>query len=182
MTQTSFFKNPYLLVPSKYGGVGGMLSILLFLILMWLGENPLISGSMFGFFFIPIFVFFSIKEFKTYYNAGYLHFWQGMSIGFFCYMLLALLYALFVWVYLQSFDPEMLQAYVADRVALVMDTKSNLTAQLGEAVYEKTLADLQQVSAFDMALDSFLRKIFVGFFVTTLVSVVMRRSPVVVNK
>jgi len=181
MTENSTQRNPYLLVSVKYGLVGAGLCIVLFFILLALGENPLINGTLFGFFFIPIFVFFAIKEFKKFYNEGYLHFWQGMTIGFGTYMVLAVFSAAFIWFYLEFFDPQLLQDYIANRIELMNGSRDNLVERLGQDTFDTSLASVQSASAFDLALDDFLRKTFAGFFITTIVSVVMRQRPVTVN-
>jgi len=175
--QQNLFKNPYVLVPFKYGVVGGGLSVLLFFVLHWFGKNPLISGNLFSFFFVPIFVFFSIKEFKKYYNDGLLHFWQGMSIGFFTYIILAIVSASFIWLYLEVANPEMLVDYITNRIELIESSKDNLVDQLGESTYEQSLLDVKAATSFDLALDDFIRKILVGFFITTIIAVILRQQP-----
>lgn len=181
MAQKQASSNPYLALPLKYGLVGAALSIALFFVLLLLDENPLINGALFSFFFIPIFVFFAIKEFKKYYSAGTLHFWQGMTIGFGTYMILGLVSALFIWLYLQAIDPQLLLEYIADRVALMDGSKENLIDRLGQDTYETSLANVQGATALDLALDDFLRKIFAGFFITTIISVVMRQRPLTIK-
>ncbi len=181
MTPNNARHNPYLLIPAKYGLVGAALSIALFFVLMLLGENPLINGTLFSFFFIPIFVFFAIKEFKKYHNAGSLHFWQGMTIGFGTYMILGLISAVFIWVYLYAIDPQLLQDYIANRVALMSGAKDNLVERLGKDTYDTSLASVRVATAFDLALDDFLRKVFAGFFITTVIAVVMRQHAVTIK-
>lgn len=181
MTQINALKSPYLVVPFKYGMVGAVLSIALFFVLLLLGENPLINGTLFSFFFIPIFVFFAIKEFKKYYNASYLHFWQGMTIGFFTYMMLALVSAFFIWVYLDLLDPGLLQDYISNRVDLMRGSQENLVERLGQDTFDTSLASVKAATAFDLALDDFLRKVFAGFFITTVISVVMRQRPMTIK-
>ena len=181
MTQQNALKNPYLVVPFKYGMVGGVLSITLFFVLLLLGENPLINGTLFSFFFIPIFVFFAIKEFKKYYNASYLHFWQGMTIGFGTYIILALVSAGFIWLYLVSLDPGLLQDYIKNRVDLMMGSQAGLVERLGQDTFDTSLASVKGATAFDLALDDLLRKVFAGFFITTVISVVMRQRPITIN-
>jgi len=181
MTQHNALKNPYLAVPFKYGMVGAVLSIVLFFVLLLLGENPLINGTLFSFFFIPIFVFFAIKEFKKYYNASYLHFWQGMTIGFVTYMILALVSAFFIWVYLDLVDPDLLQDYISNRLDLMLGSQDNLVERLGQDTFDTSLASVKAATAFDLALDDFLRKVFAGFFITTVISVVMRQRPMTIK-
>lgn len=168
--------NPYVSIPIKYGLVGGLLSIILFFVLLALGFNPLINGSFFGFFFIPIFIFFALKEFKKHHSEDTLHFWQGMTLGFATYLLLALISAVFIWVYLAFFNHELLISYIESRVTLIQDSKEGLVEQLGEETYASSIRNIRLANEFDLALDDFLRKILAGFFITTIISVVMRQN------
>ncbi len=84
-------RHPLIRVPFRYAIIGIVLYGTLFLLLYFLGYNPLVIGRPwdFGFFLIPLMVFISIKDFKSNYNDGELRFWQGMSGGFITYFFLA---------------------------------------------------------------------------------------------
>lgn len=186
MAKSNLFQNPYLLVPFKYGAVGGVFAVALFMVLLFSGENPLLSTPvdfLVNLVILLIFVVFGIKEFKNVYHGGYLHFWQGMSIGVFTVTLIAIISSLFILLYLNGVAPELLDSYKSSMEALINSNKEAFLEQYGEDVYRKTLADNSEVRPIDLALDEFLKKkVFVGFFVTIIVSVIMRRSPLVINK
>lgn len=169
--------NPLLTVPVKYALVGSLLTVVLFFILLFFDKNPLIANRWFDFMLLPIFIFFSVKEYKKYYNSGFLHFWQGMTVGFFTCFFIAVIAAAFIWSYLSFASPELLQEFIIDRTNLITESKENFIEQFGEEVYRKTLADMKLVTPADMAWDDFLRKVFIGLFITSIVAVVMRRLP-----
>lgn len=178
MVQTqSKRQNPLLTVPVKYALVGGFLTIVLFFILLFFDKNPFVANKWFDFILLPIFVFFSVKEYKKYYNGGFLHFWQGMTVGFFTCFIIAVIAAVFIWSYLNFVSPELLQEFITDRINLITESKESFIQQFGEEIYRKTLADMKLLTPADMALDDFLRKVFIGLFITSVVAVVMRRLP-----
>lgn len=186
MAKTNTDRKLYLLLPFKYGVVGGLFAVALFLVLILSGANPLLSTPvdfLVNLIILLIFVIFSIKEFKNIHHGGYLHFWQGMSIGVFTVTVIALISSVFILLYLNWFDPTLLDGYKSSMEALINSNKSAFVEQYGEAVYSKTLADNSEVRPIDLAMDEFLKKkVFIGFFVTLIVSVIMRRNPVTVNK
>ncbi|MFP4092717.1 MAG: DUF4199 domain-containing protein, partial [Cyclobacteriaceae bacterium] len=136
----------------------------------------------FSFLIVPFFVFFSIKEFKKYYNGGFLHFWQGMTLGFVAYMTLALVYSIFLWVYLELIDPDLLQEYVVNRVEMMNVSRDKMVEQLGEETFTEALGQLKNVRPSDMALDAFFRNVFAGMFITIIIAVAMRQLPSNIKK
>lgn len=170
--------NPLLAVPVKYALVGSTLSILLFYVMLFFDKDPLITNKYFDVILLLIFIFFSIKEYKKYYNNGILHFWQGMTVGFLTYSCIAIVFALFIWVYLAYISPDLLQDYITDRTNLILSSKENFIVQFGEETYRKMLADMKLVSAGNVALDDFIKKLITGFFITSVIAIVMRRIPI----
>ncbi len=172
-------RNPLIAVPLKYGLAGGVLSIFMFLVLYFIDKNPLIvyRGFDFSFLLIPIFIAFSIKEYRDRWNDRSLRFGEGMTVGFLNYLMIAILSAGFVWIFLSVIDPDLLRGYIADRSSLLSNMKGQMVEQLGEDVYQQTLAQVQQTTAYIIALDDFLKKIIIGLFLTIIISVIFKKQP-----
>lgn len=170
-------KNPLVTVPLKYGLVGGLLSVILFICLYFVGKNPLVIYRDFDFSFLllPIFIAFSVKEFRDRWNDKSLKFGEGMTVGFLNYIIIAIISAIFIWIFLSSIDPELLKGYISDRSSFLIAMKGQMIEKFGEDVYLKTLADIQESTAFVIALDDFLKKIIIGLFLTIIISVIFKR-------
>lgn len=168
--------NPYIKTALKYGLLGGALIILLFLVLHFLNMNPIVLSKKldYGFIIIPLIVFFSVKEFREYKNGGELKFGQGMTVGFFTYVFLALISSLFIFI-LFSAEPKFLDEYILDRTSVMESKKTEIIETLSHEAYAKTYADLQNTTPFILAIDDLLKKIFTGLFVTIIISVLLRR-------
>jgi hypothetical protein len=163
-------------VSLRYALVATLLSIIVFAGLYFFGENPLLQGRFFDFIVIPLFLFFSIKEFKDRKNGGFLQFWQGMTVGFFVYFGLALLFAVFIYIYIQFVDFNVFTDYIQDRIALIQGNKVNLIEQMGEETYYRTLDQMEKVRPLDVAIDDFYKKNLIGFFFATIISVILRKQ------
>ena len=161
----------------RYGIVNGILAVILFFIVMLFGENPLIVTKWFDYLLIPGFVFFSIREFRRYYNAGGLQFWQGASVGFITYVTAALLFAVVIGAYLAMAGQGWVADYIVNRTALVQENQENFTQELGADTYRRVLAEVQSVTTIDLVLDDLYRKLMIGVFVTLIIATVQRRQP-----
>ena len=170
-------KNPLIAVPLRYAIIGFFLYGILFLILYWLDYNPLVIGRPwdFGFFLIPVMIFFSIKDFKSNYNQGELRFWQGMTCGFITYATIALSTALFIYLFLSIADPGILEGYIQDRIQLLENSKEQFIEQLGEPLYHEQVAKMADTSALVVAVDDFWKKLAIGLFLTILIAAILRK-------
>ncbi len=170
-------KNPLVAVPLRYAIIGFFLYGILFLLLYFLGHNPLVIGRPwdFGFFLIPVMIFFAIKDFKTNFNQGELRFWQGMTCGFLTYATIALGTAVFIYLFLTFADPAVLEGYIEDRIQLLQNSKEQFIEQLGEPLYHEQIAKMYQTSPLVVALDDFWKKLAIGLFLTILIAAILRK-------
>ncbi|MCC5937057.1 MAG: DUF4199 domain-containing protein [Lunatimonas sp.] len=167
--------NKFMHAALPFGIAGGFLLVLGFLLLYFLGTEPVGMVLNFGYVATPLFVFAGIKQFRDKHNGGELYFSQGMSVGFFVYTLMALISAFFIWVFM-VFQPEVFEVFKASNIALLEQKRALLTEQLGEQSFEETYVNIQAMSVFDVALNDFLRKIIPGLFFTIIISIILKRT------
>lgn len=167
---------PLVKVPLKYGIAGGVISIILFLTLYFSDGNPLTSIRVFDFILLPIFIFFSIKEVRDYHWGGKIAYWQGMTAGLFCYMVIALISGLFIWVFLEKIDPAVFVQHKQENIAILTGDQQNWVEQLGSEGYEQALEDVSAMTPFSLAADDFIKKLLIGFFMTSLIAIFLKRS------
>lgn len=168
---------PLFQVPLKFGLIGAGINMLMFFVLHWTGTNPLLEMRVFDFFIIPVFIFFGIKEFRDTFNQGLMEFWQGMTVGFFIYGLIALLYSGFLWLSLQFVNPEMLQFYITESLNVINENKDLLTEEMGVENYQNSYNEVSKTTSFDLVIDSFVKKAGIGFLLTSVLSTVLKKQP-----
>lgn len=168
---------PLYQVPLKFGLIGAGINVLMFFVLHWTGSNPLLEMRVFDFFIIPVFIFFGIKEFRDTFNQGLMEFWQGMTVGFFIYGSIAVVYAVFLATALQLFDPEMLQSYISESLAVIKENKDILTEEMGVESYQSSYEEVSKTTGLDLAIDSLVKKAGIGFLLTSVLSTVLKKQP-----
>tara|TARA_B110000037_G_scaffold193933_1_gene229199 strand:- start:1116 stop:1472 length:357 start_codon:yes stop_codon:yes gene_type:complete len=96
----------------RYAGVGAFLMTMTFLVSYYIGVHPFIEMShlFFDLFIYGLVIYFALNEFKTVNNEGILHFWQGMSIGFFVNIFSLGIYMVFLFL-VMKFDENILISY-----------------------------------------------------------------------
>ncbi|SHN13297.1 Protein of unknown function [Cyclobacterium lianum] len=167
--------NRYLRAAWPFGLSGAGLCLLGFLTMYILDVEPLSMNLILGYLFIPVFVFFGIKGFRDGYNGGTLYFSQGMTVGFVVYTLMAVLSALYVYLFLHL-DPTAFEAFKQVNLNLMEDNRQILEEQLNETAYSQTFDSLRAMNRLDVAVNDFLRKIFPGLFFTIIISIILKRT------
>ncbi|AHM62544.1 hypothetical protein D770_21475 [Flammeovirgaceae bacterium 311] len=166
---------PWLSTGLKYGITGGVLAIVFFLVMWLLKENPLGMLRLFDFVILPVFIFFTLKEFRDYRQGGKLTYSQGMTVSFVCYTSLALISALFIFIFLTYADTGLLLRHQQENLAVLTDDSQRWIDELGQQTYDKAIEEVKRTSALDLALDDLIKKIFIGLFLTGIITLFLKK-------
>lgn len=166
--------SPLVNVSVKYGVFGGILAGVLIFTLFYLGIFrflPIERTILFA-----IFIFFALKELRDYHQAGILHFWQGMLGGIICYAIMALIASLILLMWGQFSDDYLLK-YINEMTIQLESNRIDLEERVGKEALDLQLAKLPSTTIFDLAFDYLLKSMFIGIFLTIIISVILRRQP-----
>lgn len=172
-------KKAIIRVPVKYAFFGGIFALSVLLIIFYFGDtHPQLLPIFLDFriLLFGVFIFFSIKEFKDVENGGILHFWQGMAVGIICYVGIAWLASLGL-VGLGKLDPGYVQGYINEMSTILSENESAVIEKVGEEAYNAQMEALPSTTIFALAFDYFLKSMFIGLFLTIIISVILRKQP-----
>lgn len=162
----------------KYSILCGVFLIGLFFISINFGSNPLLD--MRHFFFdlgvFLLFIYFGGKEYKDYRNDGYLHFWQGISVGFIVIFPAVILFSIAFYLVFEL-NPELLEAY-KDGARVMLENKKDLYIErFSEEQYFQQLTAVDNETAARLLFSTFWKKIIAGFLITPVVAIILRKKP-----
>ncbi len=162
----------------KYALLSGVFMVLVYHLSFKIGVNPQIDlGHLFfDLVLLGMFIFFAEKEFKTYRNAGILHFWQGMTIGFLVYTLGAVVFLIAQIIY-YNFDTQAVINYQEAATNFLNERSEIFIEKFGEDVYQLQVEEIQKVTKWDLIQESTIKKIIAGFFITPVISIILRKQP-----
>ena len=174
----NWLKHPLFKVPIKYGVIGSVLGMVVFVVLVSRGTNPLITSILFDYrlLLFPLFIFFATKEFRDYANDRKLHYWQGMTLGLVVYGSMAILMSTFLIAYGRWFNTSFLQDYIDTSISRMEGMNSKLVEAIGEDRIKQTIELLPLTTLNDLALDYLLKSVVIGLFFTILISLILRKT------
>jgi len=171
--------SPIVKVAGKYGFIGGLVLTATLIILFYLGKHPL--------FLIPLvfdlrillfalFITLAIREFKET-NDSVLHFWQGLTIGLICYILISFLTAIFLLIFGGLIDPSFVSEYIQLSIDNLNANRDVFEETIGSEVLDNAIENLPSTTANDLAFDYFLKSTPIGFILTLGISLMLRKQP-----
>lgn len=169
--------NPLLTrLATRYGLVTALFTIIAFLVFYYMGQQPwrnLIS-FMLDILIIGVFIFLSLKEFRSNVNQGELRFYHGMSIGFIVYLFTAVGFSLFYFAFINWIEPGFLEQYIKLAQEDLILRKDMIITALSEESYNEQYLMIDQTTSGVLILDAFIKRLFIGLIITPIFSVVLR--------
>ncbi len=173
-----FKKYPLVEVSVRNGAIAGVLGMILFIGLYYLGRHPFLIPFFFDFRIIlfAVFIFFTLKEFRDYFQQGILFFWQGMIMSLLFTSLFAIIAFLIIWGF-STWRPAFVSTYISLTLEQARSMPPEIIEKIGKANYENSLKALPNARGIDLALLYFWQSFVISFFLSIIISVVLRRQP-----
>ena len=149
-----------------YGLLAGGLYFLFFLLMYFTVENPLKDKvSPLG--LQVIVILFGIWYFKRK-NQGYLHFYEGFTIGLVGNLLASLLSGLLIFAFLEIVDIRPFTTWISESIAFLIADRPSKKEIMSDEAFEKMLASLKNSTTssviFDRLMASFWAIFPIGLF------------------
>jgi hypothetical protein len=171
--------SPLISIGIRYGVIAGVLcSALLMATFYLMDRHPLMVSPFFDYriLLFGVFIFFSLKEFRDYHQQGELYFSQGMVCSFFFVMVAATVSSLLLWVFC-AFESTFIPTYVAAVTEYLKTFPPEDIERIGKDVFESNLNSLSATNGKQIAGKYFIQSIMIGFFVSIILSVILRKEP-----
>ncbi len=170
--------SPLAKILARYGVVAGILGFGLLLGLYYMGKHPFLILPFFDFriILLGVFIFFGLKEFREFHQAGILYFWQGMIGSFVLTAVFAAVASLLILLF-GIWNETFVQSYIAQFTEQASQYPPDLVEQIGKENLERNLKELQATTIADMVKTYFVQSFIISFFISIILSVVLRRQP-----
>jgi Protein of unknown function (DUF4199) len=168
-------KYPLVKISLRNGVLGGALGAVLLIALFYRGHHPLLIPVYLDFRIIlfGVFLFITLKEFSDYYQPGFLYFYQGMLSGFLLTLVFSLICSILLYVY-GEWNPEFVSSFIKQAKEQIVAHKEVLEEK---GMYEQGLQSLSAIDNYFLASRFFWQSFIISFFVSIIISVILRRQP-----
>ncbi len=165
-------------VSLKYGVIASFIGSALLVGLYYMNRHPLIIPVFLDFRLIlfGVFIFFTLREIRDYYQGGFLYFWQGILCSFLFTATFAMLASLVI-VGFVGIVPDFLNSYITLSMAQLKSLPAEVIERIGKEVYKLNLDRLPDTTGFDLAFLYFWQSFMISLFISIILSVVLRRQP-----
>jgi len=167
-----------LFISVRNGLIAGVLGFIFLLALYYMGKHHFLFPIYFDFRIIlfVVFMVMGLKELRDDHQDGELSFGQGMVSNLVFTIIFATITATLIWM-LCAIEPLFLSDYIKTAMAQMESIAPAVIEQLGKEGYERNLNGLPATNGSDLALDYFAKSFIVSFFLSIIISVILRRQP-----
>lgn len=171
-------KSPLITTAIRFGAIAAALAIVLFIVTYYLGKHPLLVAPFLDFRIIlfGLFIFFALKEFRDHHQQGVLYFWQGMIGSFVVITIAATFISLGILIFAYA-KPEFVSDYVTEMTNYLKGFPPEDIERIGKETYQRNLDQLPATNAKQLAGLYFGQSYIIGFFVSIILSVILRKQP-----
>jgi len=156
-----------------FGVSAGILCFLFFLMLYAGNENPLeLRRPDLG---INILLIFLAIWFYKIRNGGYIHFYEGFSVGFLTNLIGSFISGLAIYLFVKFIDPLPFQNWISHGKEFLIDQKEALSSFLNEESFKLQLEALDKAQPYQIILDDLMFKQF-AIVAIMLISMAMRKQ------
>lgn len=165
-------------VSARYGVVAGILAFILVVVIYYMGSHPLLVSPFLDFriLLFGVFIFFTLKEFRDYYQEGTLYFWQGLAGGAVVTLTATAITSCMLWLF-GNWDEEFVISYVSQLTAYLKSFPKEDIERIGKEIYDRNLEALPTTDSVDLTQTYFMQGLAIGFFVNIVLSVILRKQP-----
>lgn len=169
---------PLIRVPLRYGVIATLIAFTLVLVLFYAGKHPFLIPMYadFRIFLFGLFIFFSLKEYRDQYQQGTLFFFQGMVASYIFLVSFAVLSASFVWLF-AAFNSNFITEFVNLFIEQARAIPTEDIERVGKDNFERNLEEVSHTNAFGLAKLYFRQSLLIGFFISIIVTIILRKQP-----
>ncbi|MFY0601190.1 MAG: DUF4199 domain-containing protein [Cyclobacteriaceae bacterium] len=162
----------------KYAVICSVFLVVIFHVSSFFGINPLMNlvHLVFDLMMFGLFIFFASKELKMSQQNEVLHFWQGMTVGFNVYFFSTLVFGIYLYIYF-GLNENVLLDYKESAHQFLQEKKEIYIEEMGQESFDSQLNGINEVSNMDLITSAVLKKILAGFFITPVISIILRKQP-----
>jgi hypothetical protein len=162
----------------RNGVIAGVLGFTLLSALYYLGRHPFLFPIYYDFriILLTVFVVMTLKEFRDDHQEGMLYFGQAMFGSFIFTFIFAMVASLLIWIFCLII-PEFVTTYIKVATEQLILIQPEVIEQLGKEEFEQNLSKLPDTLGSDLAMDYFGKTFIISFFISIIISVILRRQP-----
>ena len=171
-------RSPLIKLSIRYGAIAAALSSALLIAMYYMGSHPLMIAPFLDFrvLLYGVFIFFCLKEFREEYQQGGLFFWQGMVGSFFLVTVAGTFSSLLLWGFCEI-ETNFISSYIKAVTEYLNTFSQDDINRIGKDMFESNLKSLPATNAKQVAGKYFVQSMMIGFFVSIILSVILRREP-----
>jgi hypothetical protein len=161
----------------NYGAMSALTCFAMFLLIYWMGSNPLGPASWLAVWIPPLFIYFSIKYYRNKVLGGTMKFGEGFMAGMLTAISGGILYSLLIVIFGKIIDPNLIDNF---KETMLLDFEKNekmMREFMGDNIFERGIEDIKNMTLSQQASSDFFTKTIGGTIYSLIIAGILKRNP-----
>lgn len=172
----AYFNKPILKLSLLFGLVTGILVFVFFLSLYLIGTIPLGNNKILDFGIHIIMIAGACWYYRKKVGNGFLHLWEALTIGYVVNTIGALIAGWLIYFFVTYVDPSVFTDYLAQMKTLMLDGKTELVKNIGEAEFLKMYNGVGSMERSEIIMDEVSKKTVMAIIPILVISLIFRKQ------
>lgn len=160
----------------NYGALSGLSCFAVFLLLYFLGINPLGNSSWLSAWIPVVIICVSTKTYRENELEGFMTYGEGWNVGVFTGIAGGMLYALLLYIFLKIFDANLIESFKNENIEQLYKMESELKGIIGSSVFETTLESYKRLDVKTVCSSDFFNKTIGAILVSLITAAIFKRN------
>lgn len=169
--------SPLVVISARNGLIAGILGSVMLAGLFYISAiHPLLINPFIDFRVVlfALFIFFTLKEYKSRISDGLLYFWQGMIASY----TFLLVYGVIMFFFILAFsavEKEFTVSFTEQSVSLLRQNEE-FVGKVGKEEFERNFANTSPTNGLRLSITYLLVSLAIGFPISAVMSIVLRKQ------
>jgi len=160
----------------NYGALSGTGCFAVFLLLYFLGVNPLGNSSWLAAWIPVVVICVSTKAYRENELEGFMTYGEAWNVGTFTGIAGAMLHALLIYIFLKEFDANLIESFKTENIDNLKKMESELKGLIGSSVFETTLESYKRLDVKTVCSSDFFNKTIGAILVSLITAAIFKRN------
>ncbi len=159
-----------------FGGIQGVATFAIFLLLYWMGINPLGNASWLGAWIPVLIIAKATRSYRDHELEGFISYSEGFRMGLFTAIAGGLLSALLIFIFCTLVDSTIVDEFKEQTLSQLELVEAQMKGLMGDTLYENAVETYNNINLQSIVSSEFFNKLLGGLIISLITAAIYKKD------